>query len=99
MHCFRLLPRVYLERFDSDSLLLIADRDCLLTVNSAAADLYVEAVREFGSNRFSLQEVVDRLSAHYDLNTQQCRVKARELLAFALRHGLAGHAGQEKDFR
>ena len=88
MRLFRLSPLVCLERFDADALLLVADRDRLLTVNAAAADLYTEAAQAFGNRQFSLEEGVGWLADHYDLSAQQCRVKARELLAFGLKQGL-----------
>ena len=88
MHLFRMAPRVYLERFEAEALLLVADRDRLLTVNAAAADLFSEAVLVFGNRQFSLEEGAGWLDDHYDLSAQQCRVKARELLAFGLKQGL-----------
>ena len=87
---------VYLERFDDEALLLVADRDRLLTVNAAAADLFALAIQAFGSRPFSPGEAGDWLAGQYALAARDCRAKARELLAFGLRHGLIRRAAAER---
>jgi hypothetical protein len=97
MTVFQLSPRVYLERFDTDSLLLVADRDRLLTINGAAADLFEEAIGDLGGASFTLEEGADWLAGHYEMSVRQCRLKARELLAFGLKHGLVSRIGRSGD--
>ncbi len=89
---FRLGERVYLERFDSEALLLVADQDRLLTVNAAAADLFAAVRAFFGSTSFTVEEAAAWLTSRYALTPRQCRDKLRELLAFGLRHGLVCRA-------
>lgn len=85
---FRLSTRVCQERFDTEALLLIVPRQRLLTVNLAAADLYDAVARRFGTGTFGLADAVAWLEGEYVLESAACRSKARELLAFGLKHGL-----------
>jgi hypothetical protein len=91
---YALATGLYLERFDGEALLLVADRHRLLTVNAAAADLFALAAQSFGSRPFSLQQGCDWLAGEYALDVQACRAKARELLAFGLKHGLLHRIGR-----
>ena len=93
MRLFRLSPRAYLERFEAEALLLVADRNRLLTVNVAAAELLTEASRTFGVSPFTVQQGGDWLAGVYQLDARDCRAKVRELLAFALRQGLVCRDG------
>ena len=40
---YQLSPHVYLESFDEDAVLLIADQDYMITVNHAGAQLFKQA--------------------------------------------------------
>jgi hypothetical protein len=95
MRHFRLSSRVYLERFDADALLLVADRQLLLTVDAASAELFTEAARTFGDRPFTAQQGGDWLADGFDLSAQECRDKIRELLAFGLKYGLVCRAGEK----
>jgi hypothetical protein len=93
---YHLATGLYLERFDDAALVLVCERNLLLTVDAAAAELFTEVSRSFGSCSFTLEQGIDWLAGGYDLDAQQCRIKARELLAFALRNGLVCQANAER---
>jgi len=93
---FRLSPRIYLERFDDGALLLVADRDRLLSVNVAAAELFDDVSRTFASKSFTLEQGRDWLASRYELCPEECLAKARGLLAFGLRQGLIWRTGSER---
>ncbi len=39
MNCYQLSPHVFIERFDEDAVMLVADRDVMVTVDHVAARL------------------------------------------------------------
>lgn len=93
---FRLSPRIYLERFDDGALLLVADRNRLLCVNDAAADLFDEISRTFASKSFTVEQGYDWLASQYELHPGECLARTRGLLAFGLRQGLIRQVRSER---
>lgn len=93
---FRLSPKIYLERFDDGALLLVADRDRLLSVNLAAAELFDEVSRTFASKSFTLEQGCAWLASQYELRPGECLARARGLLAFGLRQGLVWRDRSER---
>lgn len=88
MHRYQLSPSVYLEPFAEASLLLVADRDLLVTVNPAAAQLFEHARAVAGTRLFSRADGVDFLLDHYDLSLPEAESKLRSLLGFGLKQRL-----------
>ncbi len=43
MNCYQLSPHVFIELFDEDAVMLVADRDVMVTVNQAAAQIFQQA--------------------------------------------------------
>ena len=85
---YRFSSPLYLEWFDDEALLLVADRDLLLTVNRAAGELFEALAEAFAGRPLTLADGIAWLGENYDLATAACRVEARALLAFALKHRL-----------
>jgi hypothetical protein len=92
MRRYLLSPSVYLERFDAEALLLVADWNRLLTINPGAADLFELSSAEFRARDFTSADLTAWLCRHYDLPVAECRSKSRELLAFALKHHIVERA-------
>lgn len=88
MKRYRLSPALYLEWFDDDALLLVGERDLLLTLNRPGGELFEVAAEALAGRPFTLADGISRLGEHYDLTAPACRAQARMLLAFALRHRL-----------
>ena len=66
--------------------MLIADRDLMITVNSAAAQIYERACDAVDYGTFSRPDFVEHLLRHYDLSRHDAEMQMRSLLGFALRH-------------
>ena len=43
MHYYQISPHIYLEYFEEDAVLLVADQDFMVTVNHAGAQLFEQA--------------------------------------------------------
>ena len=85
---YRLSPSLYLEWFDDEALLLVADSDLLLTINRGAGELFEALAEAFSGRTFTLPDAVVWLGRNYELAAAACRTQARNLLAFALKHRL-----------
>lgn len=94
VHRYRISPHVYLETFDDLAVLLVADRDVVITVNLAAARLFAEANAAVEESPFSRSDCTDFLLAHFDMDRAEAVAQARVLLAYGLRHGLLLRAGE-----
>lgn len=88
MSTYQLSPHVCLEFFDKDAVLLVADRDVLVTVNQMAAQIFEHAREIIGSGAFDRSACVDFLLENYQLSGQEAEGQMRSLLGFGLRHGL-----------
>ncbi len=88
MHCYQLSPHVYLESFDEDVVMLVADRDALITVNQAAAQVFILARESVGDGAFNRNDCINFLVEHYELTRPDAEVQMLALLGFALNHGL-----------
>lgn len=94
VHRYRISPHVYLETFDAHAVLLVADRDVVITVNLAAARLFTEGSAAVDGGPFSRSDFTDFLLAHFDMGRAAAVTQARALLAYGLRHGLLLRAGE-----
>ena len=88
MHCYQISPHVYLESFDENAVMLVVDRDVMVTVNQAAAQIFTLAWEMVGERSFSRVDCINFLLKHYELTRQDAEVQMRALLRFALTHGL-----------
>ena len=86
--CYRFAPRLYLEHFGNEALLLVGDRDRLLTINTAAAQLLDLATSCFAVRPVTVAGLTSWLAGNFDLPVIDCHRISRELLAFALRNRL-----------
>lgn len=86
MHCYHFSPDVYVERFDDDAILFLADRDLMLTVNLAAGELYEAARSALGKRPFNRRECTEFLIDNYELSSAEADRQTRSLLSFGLRH-------------
>ena len=99
---YRFSPGLAIERFADESLLFVAGRDALITINQAAADLFAEASGAFADRSFDLKAAVAWFACTYDLTLDDVNSKLRPLLAFAVRYGIlivarGGERGTSKD--
>jgi hypothetical protein len=85
---YQLSPHVFLEVFDDDAVLLIADRDVMVSVNHAAAQLFECASSVVGRKTFSREDCVDFLLGNFSLGRAEAEAKARSVLGFSLRRGI-----------
>ena len=88
MCCYRLSPHIYLETFDDDAVLLVADRDVMVTVNHAAAQLFSQARTTVGESEFSRSDCVHFLLDNYELSNLDAEKKMRSILGFGLKQHL-----------
>ena len=85
---YRIAPQLYLEHFGDEALLLVAEYDRLLTINTAAVELFDQAMSDFAARPVTVSGLASWLARNYDLPVKDCHRKSRELLAFALRNHL-----------
>lgn len=88
MHRYQLSPHVYLEAFDEDAVLLVADRAVMITVDRFAASLFDQARDSVGNRPFGRADCIAFLIVHYALSPREAEGQMRALLGFSLRHGL-----------
>ena len=88
MNCYQLSSHVFIEFFDEDAVMLVADRDVIITVNQMAAQIFQHAREMFGNETFNRSACVDFLLENYQLSGQEAAGQMRSLLGFGLRHGL-----------
>ncbi len=88
IHSYQLSPHVYVEFFDEDAVMLVADRDLIVTVNHTAAKLFAQARNVAGSRLFNRSDCVNFLLDHYQLPRREAEVQMCSLLGFALKHGM-----------
>ncbi len=93
MHRYAFSPEVYVEQFDDDAILLLANRDLMLTVNLAASQLYQAARAVLGDQTFSRCDCTAFLIENYDLPSAEARRQTRVLLACGLRHRILVKGG------
>lgn len=85
MHCYQLSANVYLETFKDEAVLLVADRDVMITVNHAAAQLFECARESIGANEFGRSDCVRFLSENYDVSVREAEEQMRSILGFGLK--------------
>lgn len=88
MHCYQLSPHVCMELFDEDAVLLVADRDVMVTVNHAAAQLFKMGRETVGDGLFSRSDCVTFLLNHFELTKLDAEKKMRSMLSFGLKQCL-----------
>ena len=88
MNCYQLSPHVLIEFFDDDAVMLVADRDVIVTVNQMAAQIFQHARERVGNETFNRTACVDFLLENYQLSVQDAAAQMRALLGFGLRQGL-----------
>lgn len=88
MNCYQLSPHVVIEFFDADAVMLVADRDVIVTVNQMAAQIFQRAREMLGYETFSRSACVDFLLENYQLSGQEAAGQMRSLLGFGLKQGL-----------
>ena len=86
MNCYQLSPHVFIERFDEEAVMLVADRDVMVTVNYAAAQIFEQARETVDYGTFSRSDCVNHLLQFYDLTRNEAEAQTRSLLGFALKH-------------
>ena len=87
MNTYQLSPHVCIEFFGKDAVMLVADRDVLVTVNKTAAQIFEHAREIAGSRTFDRSACVAFLLENYQLSGQEAEGQMRSLLGFGLRHG------------
>ncbi len=87
---------LYLERFDDEALLLVAERQPSADCQCCGRRTFYRRSGCFGSCPFSLEQGIDWLAGDYDLDAQAMPCQGRELLAFALRNGLVCQTNDER---
>jgi len=88
MKRYRFSPHVYVEYFDDDAILLLADRDVMVTVNRAAAELYELFRKQTGDRLFTRNDCAAFLEKSYDLPERKVPSQVRSLLSFGLKQQL-----------
>ena len=88
MRGYRLSPHMFLEVFDQDAVLLLADRDVMVTINHAAAELFAQVRLNFAGKLFSRLDFLNLLLLVYEIDRPEAEHQVRSLLGFAIRHGL-----------
>jgi hypothetical protein len=73
MNTYRIALRVYVEMFDEDAVLLVADQDVMVTVDHSAVDLFNLALEAFGSRNFSRSESVDLLLQNFEMTVSEAQ--------------------------
>mgnify|MGYP001827086001 CR=1 FL=1 len=84
MNAYRIAPRVYVEMFEEDAVLLVADQDVMVTVDHSAVHLFNLALEAFGSRVFSRSECVDLLLQHFEMTVSEAQKKVSTLIAFGV---------------
>jgi hypothetical protein len=85
---YQLSPHVFIEFFDEDAVMLVADRDVIITVNQMAAQIFQHAREMVGNETFNRSACVDFLLENYQLSGQEAAGQMRSMLGFGLRQGL-----------
>lgn len=85
---YQLSPHVFIEFFDEDAVMLVADRDVMVTVNHAAATLFEQASVQSEERPFTRTDCLNFLLHNFELNRTDAERQIRSILGFALRHGL-----------
>ena len=88
MNYYQLSPHVFIEFFDEDAVMLVADRDVMVTVNQMAAQIFQHAREMVGNETFNRSACVDFLLENYQLSGQEAAGQMRSMLGFGLRQGL-----------
>ena len=88
MNCYQLSPHVLIEFFDEDAVILVADRDVIMTVNQMAVQIFQHARQVVGNETFNRTACVDFLLENYQLADHDAAGQMRSLLGFGLRQGL-----------
>lgn len=88
MHLYQISPHIYVESFDEDAVLLVADRDVMVTVNRAAAELFEKAKATMENSFFSRSDCVNFLLDQYDLTILDAEKQMRSILGFGLKQYL-----------
>ena len=86
MKHYRLSPNVHIELFDKEAILFVADRDLMVTVNQAGAELFEVAKGALKDLPFTRYECRDFLLENYDLTAEEAEEEAVSLLSFGLRN-------------
>jgi hypothetical protein len=84
MHHYQISPHIYLESFEEDAVLLVADHDYMITVNHAGAQLFKQAQEVVGNGLFSRSDCVNFLLDHYELTAHEAVKKMRSIIGFGL---------------
>ena len=71
MNYYQLSPHVLIEFFDEDAVILVADRDVIMTVNQMAAQIFQHARQVVGNETFNRSACVDFLLENYQLSGQE----------------------------
>jgi PAS domain-containing protein len=95
MRAYRLSPDLAVESFGEQALVLLADRDRILTVNRAAADLL--ALLQQRLDVFTCDSLAALLADHYEMTAQQAAERAARLIASWEEYGILRGDGQTAD--
>jgi len=83
------LPRaVFIQRFDAQALILVADSDSLVTTSLATAELIELLQQAFEGAAFTLEDLTILLQEQYNLGRTAALAEARSLRSTWLKTGL-----------
>lgn len=88
MQQYRFSPQVFLEVFPEAAVILVADRNIMLKINSAAARLFELASTAAQDRTFTRHDVQNFLLENYHLSSDEAATQVRSLLVFGLRNGV-----------
>ena len=88
MDYYQLSPHVFIEFFDEDAVILVADRNVMVTVNHAAATLFEQALLQPEGRCFNRNDCLNFLLQNFELNRTDAKRQVKSILGFALRQGL-----------
>ena len=86
MRRYRLSQDVHVEMFDDEAILFVAERNVMLTVNPAAAELFAAAHSVLADRPFTRSECTDFLLDSYEISPEQAERQTLSLLSFGLRN-------------
>ena len=93
MRNYLLSKDVFIEKFDDEAILFVANRDVMLTVNPAAAELFETAHAVLADRSFSRGECTDFLLDTYEITAEQAQRQTLSLLSFGLRNRIVIKTG------
>lgn len=88
MRLYKMSSHVFLEVFEEDAVLFVADRNEMLSINHAAAELFGMAQNAAGEKTFTRAEFFDFLLDNYQMSKLEAEQRMRAVLGFCLQRGI-----------